>query len=271
MATMEDELNDEELYDLFSAFDDVKASDELKTAALEHVLQGAGGPAGQSEFTATAGGARKKSGVRSKWRAMRVAAIAACLALALTGGAAYALPASYVTVAQGGASIELGVNRFGITVSATSDDEVGLEIVESAGLKNISYEDALARAYDLLAQRDPDEPIALVVRSDDEGLKAGLEKENDEFMAQHVAAGAGVVEFQESQQTEPNASDAQGDGGLPSSGESVDVRNNGENGPAAIGGGGDDGDPSAGGAPPDEGRPDQQPEPQSGGGQQPDR
>ena len=118
---------DDEFESLFSAFDDVSASDALVASTISAVAGSgsgsyadAGERSGSSErdassFVAVKGGkaaedrkpgTRGKSGAsrdsgkrwRARLRAFRVAAIAACLALALTGGVAYAVPTSHVTV-----------------------------------------------------------------------------------------------------------------------------------------------------------------------------
>ncbi len=199
---------DDELCNLFAAFDEVSASDELKDATLARILGRAGdagegegddgpnadsnadsgtgcnaGPnAGSStapgtasgaaqaapvaqakgEVRAVAGGKTGKTGKaarRAKWRAIRVAAIAACLVLALSGGIAYATPATYYEIEQDGTTITLGVNCFGITVDATSDSETGADIINSAALRNIPYEQALTHAIEAMGERNPDKPV----------------------------------------------------------------------------------------------------------------
>lgn len=180
MATMDNKLHDDELYDLFSSFDDVSASDDLKATTLDCIEETRASMA----FTAVTGGAQKKPAKRSKWRVMKVAAVAACLTLALTGGAAYALPASHVTLSQDGSSVELGVNRFGITVSASSEDEAGREVVESVELRNVPYEEALERALDYMEERNPGLVVGFDVESGDEGMKQELENEGHALIAQ---------------------------------------------------------------------------------------
>ena len=186
---------DDELCNLFAAFDEVSASDELKDATLARILgragdtdesdagegdageggdgPGAGMSAAQSasavpsvtpapvagEVRAMAGGKTGKATRRAKWRAIRVAAIAACLALALSGGIAYATPAAYYEIEQDGTTITLGVNCFGITVDATSDSETGADIIDSAGLRNIPYEQSLTHAIEAMEERNPDKPV----------------------------------------------------------------------------------------------------------------
>jgi len=183
---------DDELANLFAALDEVSASDELVDATLTRILGadedkavddadvdnpasptnlvGPGIPedtaassnattASAPKVTATEGGKRTRNAKRSKWRTIRVAAIAACLAMALTGGVAYATPASYYDIVQDDITVTLGVNCFGVTVSATSNSEAGAEIVKSANLCNVSYEDSLARTIGQMEERNPEAPI----------------------------------------------------------------------------------------------------------------
>ena len=184
-ATMEP---DDEMRDLFSSFDEVSASDKLKEATLARVLALAAerdvtdeaeavsnsstspamlatvpaSPATTAGITAIAGAKASKAtgpAKRSKWRAIRVAAVAACLAMALGGSIAYATPASYYEVEQDGTTITLGVNCFGITVDATSDSNAGTEIIESTNLRNMPYEESLVHAIESMERRDPDKPV----------------------------------------------------------------------------------------------------------------
>ena len=178
---------DDELANLFAAFDDVSASDELQEATMARILAAAGDKAIESapaetetslptetqipatiaanppetpaSIKAVAGDSQRKADRRAKWRAIRVAALAACLTLALTGGVAYATPATYYEVAQGQSTVTLGVNCFGVTVSAVADDETSREVVESADLCNVPYEESLARTIERMEEHDPTSPV----------------------------------------------------------------------------------------------------------------
>lgn len=114
----------------------------------------------QPHVTATAGGKQARSTRKAKWRAIRIGAIAACLALALTGGVAYATPAKYYDIEQGDTTVTLGVNVFGITVSATSPDDAGTGIIDATNLCNMPYEQSLERAIESFEQHDPTAPVA---------------------------------------------------------------------------------------------------------------
>ena len=173
----------DELYDLFSAFDDVSASDELKAATLEKILGGedtaedadehgnaSRKPATKAIEEANASATRKANASASraanggtsrkaKWRVIRVAALAACLVLALTGGIAYATPVSHVSVTQDAVAIKLGVNCFGVVVEADSEDEEGRAVVESTELCNISRDESVERAVDSLEIMRPERPV----------------------------------------------------------------------------------------------------------------
>lgn len=180
------ETPDDELYSLFSALDGIKASDDLQNATLARIfaLSGEGGfdaeaadpktpnafsasstpgasstPSTPSAMKAFPGGKKTAGSNRSKWRTIRVAAIAACLVMALSGGVAYATPAQYYEIAQNGSMITLGVNCFGITVSATADDDEGEQVIESTDLRGMPYEDSLAKAIETMGRSNPSEPI----------------------------------------------------------------------------------------------------------------
>lgn len=150
----EDELAEDELVALFSAFDDVSASDKLQAAALERIAAQADEE--RAAVTVTAGGRAAK---QRKWRAIRTAAVAACLAAALAGGFAYATPATYYEVVQEDTTITLGVNCFGITVKADADTDAGKDIVKSTDLQNMPYGESITHAIESLEERDPSKPI----------------------------------------------------------------------------------------------------------------
>lgn len=162
-----DEL-DVELAALFSdAFDDVRASDELRTSTLaaifaqlddeQSVEQPVGQSTGQDEpvLTLVDGGAVPKVRARARrprtwW--LRVAAVAVVATLA-TGGVAYATPTSRVVVSGSDASVELGVNVFGRAISVSSDDAGLQAVLEEAGIRGSAYEEALDHVLDACDER----------------------------------------------------------------------------------------------------------------------
>lgn len=164
-------MNDDELMnELFSAFDDVSASDALKSSTLDFIMGAAaaapvaGAEESVSEPTpevaATPGGKPRK---RARWQAMRVAAVAACFVLALTGGVAYGYPASTVLVTQGGTTVELHVNVFGQVLSASASDEETQELINQMGLVHTSFEDSVSRVSDSLKESNPKVPVEVVL------------------------------------------------------------------------------------------------------------
>lgn len=166
----EGDFSDDELRDLFTAFDEVSASEQLQQETLAKIIAShdcsepapciKAIPGGKPNDAVSINAVKpRKQLVRAKWRAIRIAAIAACLALALTGGVAYATPATHYEVVQGTTTVTLGVNCFGLTVSAESNDEDGRRIVESADLGNIPYEESVSRTIEIMGQREPAEPI----------------------------------------------------------------------------------------------------------------
>lgn len=164
-------MNDDELMnELFSAFDDVSASDALKSSTLDFIMGAAAAapvagaeepvPEPTSGVTATPGGKFRK---RARWRAMRVAAVAACFVLALTGGVAYGYPASTVLVTQGGTTIELHVNVFGQVLSASASDEETQDLINQMGLVHTPFEDSVSRVFDSLKESNPKVPVEVVL------------------------------------------------------------------------------------------------------------
>lgn len=186
-----DKTEDAELTELFSAFDEVTTPDALKESTFEAIVsQNAPAAAGAAtpEHQADASSTPKRQAsarLRSKWRAFRIAAVAACLAFALTGGAAYAIPSSHVSIGQDGSSVELGVNVFGITVTADSNDEEGREIIEATDLLHKPFEESLALTYESIEQRHPDEEIRIGIDPGIGDQHQRLEEKSTTFVNTH--------------------------------------------------------------------------------------
>ncbi len=304
------ELNlDDDMANLFAAFDEVRASDALVNATLARILGASEGdgegngeeaadpdsatvsaeasaPATAPAITAVKGGkpaqATKQTG-RAKWRAIRVAAIAACLAMALTGGIAYATPASYYDITQNGTTVTLGVNCFGVTVSATSDDAAGDAIVQAADLCNVPYEESLARAIEQMEERDPEAPIEFGPQGGEHEVKRPQIQGDEPSIGAGNASGepSGVSNASGEPGGAGNAGNAPGDPG-GGSGEAGGAGNapdepggagnasgqpEGTNGPGEPSGASASGEPSGTGAPSEPTEPNS-PEPSSAPGSQ---
>lgn len=175
---VDDELADDELVALFSSFDDVRASDELKAATLAMIfgetdnevadqadVDEADAEDAESNNTAPAfelleGGLAdaamhaedvraqadltqhaqgRKHRTRGWW--LRVAAAVLVVTLA-TGGVAYAVPATHVVVSQDNMTVDLGINVFGQTVSVTASDDELQAIVDREGVRGENFEAA---------------------------------------------------------------------------------------------------------------------------------
>lgn len=178
---------DAEFENLFSAFDDVSASEFLKASTIAAITESQQGEKPRAVATGTV----SKPSRKARFRAIRVAAIAACLVMALTGGAAYAIPASTVAVTQGDTTVSLGVNVFGVIVSATSDSVEGEKVVESSEPLFKPYEEGLVRMVDALDERNAEHdrlPIDVRVESGDPGQRERLEEKGEPFVSQHNAA-----------------------------------------------------------------------------------
>lgn len=227
---------DAEFTDLFAAFDDVRASDDLVANALSRISEvgeendrrqenakAVPEKAGPEHAASVSAGAEKSGGKavvrKARFRAMRVAALAACLVLALTGGVAYAVPSSYVAVNQGDGGVELGVNVFGITVSARALDEAGERVVEAVDLLHKGYSESLDGAVAAMEGERPDEPVDVHVESGPQGQRERLEEAGREVMGRHGGATP-QGEPSESGQPQSSAPDVrQPQGAAPDAGQ----------------------------------------------------
>ena len=200
-------LEDEYLDALFAQMEPIVASGELRQAALGAMMgavAGSGAAGGEAvsqdnrRLSELAGGAAARraipgahfSTVRPKPRARRAIAIAAaaCLALGMLGGAAYAIPTSYVSV-EGSTSYELGIDIFGMTVSATASDESGNAVLSDIAVCNRSFGQSIST---LLGAID-DEEVLVTVASDIATQKSALVDESAGVLAELDRSG-GVIE-----------------------------------------------------------------------------
>lgn len=130
-------------------------------------------PAAVEPMAATSHAARSKTRRRGWW--MKVAAIVLALSLA-TGGVAYAVPVSQVTVSEGDTSIELGINVFGVAVLVSADTESGRELLRDVSVRGSNCEDAMARLLDALALENSSEDIHVSVNGGPDDRRERLEE-----------------------------------------------------------------------------------------------
>ena len=178
-GTSEDFASDDEFSALFAAFDETHASAELKSATLAKIVdaENAGEAPAQLGGKTPVKVIKGSSARRSKRRALQLIALAACLAFALVGGTAYATPTAHVQIGSGSSSIDLGVNRFGIAVSAKSDDETLNQRISESQLDNKPAAEAIEKAVALFDQTDPTQAVEISVQADDDGQRSYLEDE----------------------------------------------------------------------------------------------
>lgn len=251
---MTSQLDDERMEALFAAFGDAHASDDVKARTLRAVAHEVGCERDPHEVSIVhkEGDAHAPRGARvvagnlfeSKGqgdssalpiasknrlpytaRIVRLVAAAACLAALAVGGVAYALPTSNVTVAAGGSAVELGVNCFGITVSAVSEDAEAQRALDEAWVRNIPYGDSLGRVLDSLGTADSDS-IQIKVETSDERARADMEKRAAEIVDEkppaasaHDEAGFDSGESKPAEPAQPSQEESAG-------GEDLDVRGN---------------------------------------------
>ena len=139
------------------AFDDVTVPDDVKRSALTYIAcvaeaaeqqvasaAPAAIPAVPAPSSSPERAPRKRPRARFVSLRRAVAAVAACLVLAVVGfgGFAYAQPTTYVGI-DVNPSIELGVNRFGIVVQAEAFNDDGRALLDAVSLTGRGYADAL--------------------------------------------------------------------------------------------------------------------------------
>jgi hypothetical protein len=76
------------------------------------------------------------------------------------------------------------VNRFGLVVSAKSDDDSGKAIVSESNLLTLPYDEALERVADALGEPSADRPFEATVSSSDRGQREQIEGRNREFVTE---------------------------------------------------------------------------------------
>ena len=74
---------------------------------------------------------------------LRVAAVALVAVLGVAGGLAYALPVSHVVLTMDDTTFDLGMNVFGMTVSASSGNAAGTSTLTKAQVRNKTLDDAI--------------------------------------------------------------------------------------------------------------------------------
>lgn len=150
------DIEDEGLRGLFSALDEIRASEELKEKTLDAILSVRHEGSEKPQLAVMEGGRARTGRPRGLRVLGRIAAIVIAFAVA-GGGVAYALPSSYVTVSSGGTTIELGVNVFGVTVGAIADTDEGMELLEGLELRGKGYEDAMELVAEGFDEQGADE------------------------------------------------------------------------------------------------------------------
>ena len=192
---MTSQLDDTRMEELFAAFGDAHATDRAKARVLDAIpservdVRVVGGRA--LADSPTSNGERTRaasSGQPRRWmRVARFAAAVACFAALAVGGVAYAIPTSSVTVTAGDGAVDLGVNCFGITVSATSESAEVQQAVDGAQVRNLPYDESLGRAIDSLEAANP-EPVQVDVRSADEHARSQMEERAEEVVDERAPA-----------------------------------------------------------------------------------
>jgi len=108
---------------------------------------------------------------------MKKFAIAACMALLFIGsGFAYATPASYLSVDINPTSVELGINTFGLVVSAEALNKDGEDVLSGIDVKGTNVKKAVKTIVDAATDKgyleDDGSSVVLITAADDDKEKA---------------------------------------------------------------------------------------------------
>lgn len=182
------------------AFDEVKVPESVKNQTLA-CIEAARCAAEAPVPAPVVSSSEKEPSPRSRFRAhgvRRVAALAACLVLAvacLSGYRLYAEPTAYVGI-DVNPSLELSVNRFGLVVEARALNEDGRAVLDSVSLENRPY----ASALEALTESEGFAPyiqetsfVEVSVTSGDNRQAESLRAESDAQLAALPCAGACAV------------------------------------------------------------------------------
>lgn len=178
------DVDDLELQELFASLDTITASDDLKARTLDAIFGSLDEDEAEAkdENMATSPSrpylrlveddplpqkpAQEISLPTHKprtrgWK-LRVAAAIVAVAIGIGGGAAYATPVSHTQVSMGDSTVDLGVNVFGMTVSAQSEDDEGRDMLKKASVHNMRLKDSVQRLVDMREKdHGPDEDIRI--------------------------------------------------------------------------------------------------------------
>ena len=162
---------------------------------------------------------------------LRVAAAFLAVALILGGGIAYTMPASNVEVALGESKVTLGVNVFGVTVSAKADGSDAKETLKKIEVHNMRLEDSMERLLSAYEEDHGPNSVQVTMQDRNSGESMALNGETQSVLEHYEqrwqqdqpAQGAGEAQPQEqAQQPEPSQrqsdsgqSGQQSDGGQP--------------------------------------------------------
>ncbi len=154
--------DDAALGELFSTFDDVRASESLRASTLKAVF--AEEDLQKDEHGASS--ARRANGKRgrtrrgdrpiaARLRRIRRVLATVCVALMIAGAATWFVPLTSIAVEQDDLSVVFGVNVYGMTVSTTTQGDLSEQAVAQAGVTNKTYEDAISRVLDAYGKLTP--------------------------------------------------------------------------------------------------------------------
>lgn len=187
-----DERTDDDMdfVKLFSSLDSITASDDLKKSTLDAILSGAAGsdsgsgtvPAEIKQDTKVIQFSRGGKHGKRKPRTLRIAGLAACVALFGAGTFAYTMPIARASIDDGDTSLTLGINSLGMTVSADADSDKGKKLIAENDLTNKNYRDSVGEVATSIATHSDaaESNISLSVSADNEAQRESVKKGSSE-------------------------------------------------------------------------------------------
>jgi hypothetical protein len=123
--------------------------------------------------------------------------------LILGGGIAYTMPASNVEVALGESKVTLGVNVFGVTVSAQADGNDAKETLKKIEVHNMRLEDSMERLLSAYEEDHGPNSVQVTMQDRNSGESMALNGETQRVLEQYEQRWQQDQPTQGSEETQP--------------------------------------------------------------------
>ena len=134
---------------------------------------------------------------------LRVAAAFLAVTLILGGGIAYTMPVSNVEVALGESKVTLGVNVFGVTVSAQADGNDAKETLKKIEVHNMRLEDSMERLLSAYEEDHGPNSVQVTMQDRNSGESMALNGETQRVLEQYEQRWQQDQPTQGSEETQP--------------------------------------------------------------------